>query len=1556
MAFEPSGYADKLGNRHEGRWVVKQLLRLLNEQVRSITVEAVGNDQQGVDLVVQTESGALQFHQCKARNGSKECWTLSDLNSRGVLQNMIFQLNRDPQHEFWLVTGVPASVFGDICESARNSSGDAETYYKYQIAEVGEDRRKTFRQFCERIGLDESTADGRARAYDYLRRIRVEFWTDTQSSYDELLCWAKLLVNGEPQTIVACLADYAHDNLRRSMVASDVRAHLRESGFEPRRLAHDDRVAPAIERLKQQFRDSMIRGLVGGELIPRSETQELRRVLDENALVILHGTAGYGKSGVLYELTTILEAEGIAYLPVRLDRQRPYNTPQEFGRNIGLPESPVLCLDSQSGGSATVLILDQLDAMRWTSSHSSNSLEVCKAVVDEVRSLRDNGRPTSVVLSCRTFDLEHDPQIKNWLEDQGRKFMGSKKIEVKGLPDTTVDQFVSQSGKNPRELTQRQREILASPQHLAMWAAITREGQVPDFQSGTQLMREFWRNRYKELAKANINPDEADTAIDALVDYMEQTGKLSAPASLIENRQKVTHELHTLDVLRTHGSQVMFSHQSYLDFRIADRLLRAIHKGTGRVKDWLGPKEKQSLFRREQLRQVLFMLSDESPDDFLENVKELLESKDVRFHLKHLVLEVVAQIQKPKRSLFGYLLRLWNDPFWHTHISSTVFHGQPQYVEFLIGEGLMSRLFDSKEEGDRNTAWWLVYSVAEKIPDAVTGLLSPYMSKGGEWPQLVFGSLCWNCEKDSDAMFELRLDLARMGIVKEFVDWKALTQTHPLRAIRLIEAVISAWDAADSEDDASPRRNKRVRLEQWTADDVQGLKTAVTNCATETWDLLMPHVERLTAIKTDEYDPSLRGWVDDDRLGLDNGGESIRRGVVELLCESGKKMATDDPACFARDTEGLRNSISRVTQEILITSYAALSPQFADVAIQWLLADTSRFRLGSGYVEPEWMLAVRLIESQSPHCSDGLFHQLESAIVQYHSPDEKRQAEYKLPRRRDGYFDDYWGRTQHFLLPALCRTRRSAEVEGLVGVLGRRFHGYPTKWFLRGSRMSGGWVGSPIRPERLHQVSDEAWLGIVTNKQISEEPTHRWKQIGPDHVAESGVRQFADDLRALARRFPSRFAKLALRFPPDTHPSYIAAILDGVKATKPDEIPQEEKGSWQPAGIDAIEAIFEKHGLSDNRSVAHDFCWLIKARADEKWSDRTIDRLLDYAMHHPDPQEDESDSRRANQKEGEWTVDDLNTNAINCIRGVAGVAIGALLWKHSESLQKLKPAIMHLANDAHPAVRVAALEAGLPLLNLERDLAVDLFIRACADDLRVAACRYGVYYFNAYMESHVDSLSPVVVRMFNSEIPEVAKEGAKEVCARWIFHGLFERELHNSISGSVPQRKGIADVAASLMRRDDYREKCVSLLLQLSNDPDQEVRQEASHCVYNESGLLDWAGSKSFIAQFIHSQAFTDDPTGILLTFEKYPRSLVPFAEQVFAICQRFVSALAELSRDVSSGLHYDASMIPSLLLRLYEQCENDNPEIALKCLDTWDVLFENRVGSTRDITKAIDR
>ena len=41
MALEPGGYADKLGNRYEGAWVVRQLLRVLSEGFKFIRTKRI---------------------------------------------------------------------------------------------------------------------------------------------------------------------------------------------------------------------------------------------------------------------------------------------------------------------------------------------------------------------------------------------------------------------------------------------------------------------------------------------------------------------------------------------------------------------------------------------------------------------------------------------------------------------------------------------------------------------------------------------------------------------------------------------------------------------------------------------------------------------------------------------------------------------------------------------------------------------------------------------------------------------------------------------------------------------------------------------------------------------------------------------------------------------------------------------------------------------------------------------------------------------------------------------------------------------------------------------------------------------------------------------------------------------------------------------------------------------------------------------------------------------------------------------------------------------------
>jgi len=53
---------------------------------------------------------------------------------------------------------------------------------------------------------------------------------------------------------------------------------------------------------------------------------------------------------------------------------------------------------------------------------------------------------------------------------------------------------------------------------------------------------------------------------------------------------------------------------------------------------------------------VISMLSEESPTDFFGTTRELIESTTVRFHLKHLVLEVIGQLDEMPGDFGEYCL------------------------------------------------------------------------------------------------------------------------------------------------------------------------------------------------------------------------------------------------------------------------------------------------------------------------------------------------------------------------------------------------------------------------------------------------------------------------------------------------------------------------------------------------------------------------------------------------------------------------------------------------------------------------------------------------------------------------------------------------------------------------------------------------------------------------------------------------------------------------------------------------------------------------------------
>ena len=602
MSYTPGGRADKFGNQYESMWVANRLLDILFEhKYRSVIVEAIGEDEDGVDLWVEDFDGNKLGEQCKARNGSSEKWSVSDLKE--VLKRIPTHVSDKNNKYFKLVSPIPFTLLDDLCNDAQTSD-NSEAYYT-SIVGSSEKKRKIFSQLCKVFNLDEEDQEDRKQVYLYLKRFNIEYYPSSDRTLDDLNLKALSILSGTPSVVVSLLRSFVIDEkmLGKEINSQYLLNYLAKHDIHPKQKLDDHRLSTAFNTIRLNFKDSISNILISNSLIKRKETDKCIESLELNDVVILHGEAGRGKSGVLYELIQRLEEDGTQCLPIKLDRNIPKGSTKTFGIQIGLPDSPSKCLASYSGKKRAVLILDQLDAIRWTSRNSLESIDVCKQLIREVFSHNKYAAgDLKVVIVCRTFDLENDPEIKNWLSNKGGDHNFSK-VEIRELEEEDLKFVIGTRIKN---LSPAQLRILKNPQNLYMWQVLKDENI--SFVNPAELMRGFWRFKRQKLEDSGLDRKKIDEALDAIVTYMEKNGEISVPERILEKHSNsAISALFSHSIIQQQNNRVSFCHQSYLDYLVADKVFMEIDNG-GSVLQWLGDKKDQSLYRRQQLSIFLFLL------------------------------------------------------------------------------------------------------------------------------------------------------------------------------------------------------------------------------------------------------------------------------------------------------------------------------------------------------------------------------------------------------------------------------------------------------------------------------------------------------------------------------------------------------------------------------------------------------------------------------------------------------------------------------------------------------------------------------------------------------------------------------------------------------------------------------------------------------------------------------------------------------------------------------------------------------------------------------------
>ncbi|PFB62842.1 hypothetical protein [Bacillus cereus] len=1536
MPYESGGRADKFGNRYEGRWVVKQLLRLIKEEISSIILEGIGKEEEGIDLWIRNNDGSKICSQCKGRNASKEYWTIGDLGAKGIFQKAKKQLDSSNKIDYQFVSAVNSMMLNDITNRARNSNGNPRDFYEYQIKNSNE-VHKEYRKICEYLGLDPNFVQDNEQAFHYLKRMYVIHYSDDLETKTTLKEIIKYLFIGNAETIYNLLLNYPIEN---DLLGKDISSYMivnfleSQPGILFRQLHKDERIMPRIEYLNTEFDSAFVK--INNALIHRQESEKCYRELLNGNSVIIHGKAGSGKSGCVIELRNKLKEKNIVHLAIKLDRRVPEYSSNNYGDQLGLSASPVFCIDAVSKDKEAVLILDQLDAIRWTNSHSSTALEVCKEMIAEVNNInKERDRKITLVFICRTFDFHNDNGIKQLfskVENNNKEDMW-KEIMMSDLNNEDVKEIVGETYNN---LSTKLRTLLKTPSNLYIWSNLDEKRKSNTYISSSDLIKQWWNQLSINCEIMGVSIADLNTLKDTIVHHIDNLGKLMIPVQMVNHCSKVAIEqLLSNGLLFSDGKRIGFVHQSFYDYFLVEKMVQQIYEGSSII-SILGDSSKQTPTKRYQLQMLLENLLDFDIDACVDVGIKLIHSVNIRFYMKYVFLEVLGQAESINLKVEVFLKEYINSEYWRNHLLDAVFINHPIFIKFLIREGYINTWLDCEQ--DRELALLLLRSVNSELPNEVTSLLYPLAFKNPELDNLLYNVLCWNIADDSDEMFDFRIEILkfRPQLCNVYIPWIRFAKDTPSRALSLIDLIVK-------------HINNQVIENRQNYDDkvIKIFVEIAKDRPAQVWKDFMQYIAKTTQNTTSFYDKKVDFWISKQYMDQLYG-----RVYVEMAKASGKELIKIDATNLLKSCEKYNNYCSLIINEILLCIMESLPNDYSDYAISWLIEEPhTRFFNYTGESDEYLYSSKKVIEKHSRTCSDEVFESLEHSLYHYHEENEIERAKRRFEVNRKNRIEQnklivylpYWGMVQHYLIPALDRDRISRKTCELERILNRKFSGQ--QFIHKRNNVTGGFVGSTIG-SKAEKISDKQWLKIIEKKDYLKE---KWPlKDGP--ILESSPWQFSRDIIRVGEKNPNKIANLALKFPKDIDNHYISAVFNiiGKKELNKD---MNKNADWKPVDFHLAQSILKKWANNEDINVATSFCRVIRERAGEPWDKGILNEISNIALKHPNPEQGELNVMSLEDKEGK-TIHSLLTNSINCVRGCAAKAIASLLWEDKDRYDYFKYAVDSIVNDKNLAVNMSAIECIIPIMNFDKEQAVKWFFQLANKDLRIAAHPYAYNLFYHLYKDYKRTIKKLVIEMYNSEFEDVAKVGANHIANMYVLYGSFEDILFKSNNKSKEQKEGIIKVVCNLIGYQEYHEKCKNIIVYfLDEEKDEDLTSSYSQLLYKEK--LNIEEDEEFILKLVTSKSTRRMLRSIVYFINENDLPIIIFKEVIFGMCQNIIQNSQKEVNDAGSELYGIAPELSKLIAFLYDSTLDDF-EVNQRCLNMWDEMFENRIGTMRELTSTI--
>ena len=1335
MSFEKGGRADKQGNIYENRCLARVLIRLVAEEIISVVVEPAGENTDICEFYTVAKDGSKTYYQCKGSNGMNDHWRPSDLQGYNVFSRVQSLLRSDPTCKFCFISPFYYSGIEDLCVRARTFPS-AESYLKNAL--TSKELRAAFNACEKHFNLRRDDADQLNELVNTLSRCEFLVRPNNSETIQDLEQLISIYFCGKAETSRVLLENYVNDRTLygKELTVTDVVNYLRENGISPQIRIGDTRIAPVIARLNKSFFESY--NAIQGNLFHRSSTDCLIKEFAAGRSIVLHGKAGTGKSGCIRELINYLESNHIEYLAIQLDKHVPSDFADKYGESLGLPGSPVSCLSAMSGSKPCVLILDQLDTLRWTAMHSSTALDVCKEMIDQARAInRHTGGHVSVVFSVRTFDYENDVGIQS-LFSKGKQEKGEppwSEINVGSLTDDEIKQIV---GNEYDKLTGRVKVLIRVPSSLYVWLMLDSKRRSNQITSSQDLIHSWWSQIQDNYTSAGHNGDSLARCLDELVTAISNSTSFSLPQAMFP---KYTHELKFLassGVLRLENNTISFVHQSFLDTFLLANDLTAIFSGKQKLLSLVLSWGTQMPLFRYRLSALFQNIAESNQSLFSKQAKEFLESDQIHYYYKATVFETIGQLSSPTSATFKLLDEFFENADWHSFILQSVYERHPVYIEHLAQRQRFDWL---SEEG-----YPLLVSMRYFSPNFVASILRKMVETGEASPEKAIAVLGTEIDAEIEELFALRMELyERDSSFLSGIHFINLERTQPDHIIQVLTRLLINVDSYGAQHTYIDNKE----LHRFCKENNIGIIRSL-------FDLLCNSAKNTPLALHTGIDFKERYWFPRQYES------SIARETVELVKASLGILANDNPKealAYIEKAGSFRNGISN---ELALSTLLALPTDYSDSAIEWLLSDFDNHILDCISNEYDYLATCKdVLKKHSPSCSDELFARLEERICTWKGDRDrfirsyKRRIELNRTKGQEPAFWPAWGHLQKALLPFLDSSRTKQRTKDLIAVLNRNEGVYSDNYhagLLSGSARS---VVSTIH-KNAARLSDNTWLHII-NSNVDEQHSRMIEKDDGKYYYESTHWAFAQDLGSCVKSNPTRYAKLLLKFPNNCFPGYYSSVLYSLNNSETEKIDF------------ALLCDVIRHCVNiDSDGVPTAIARIISERQEEGWPEDILSYLVQTATGTLKPIGNE---RILSSRDDDpfLSPDDMATAVLNCPRGAAVDTVGDLLISHSDYYETFAPLMEKLAHDESDVIRFALVKCAAAYYESNPSFSQRIFNTVIEKDLLAMCARHSFWLMKMDLQALEEQYFPHLKAACDSPNPKLAMRAAQMVCSTAIL-------------------------------------------------------------------------------------------------------------------------------------------------------------------------------------------